>query len=139
MSMGHDHHDSAPEERLAAGKYVVTGELGRCGVGAVHKGNDQDLGRDVAMKFLHEKYKEDGAILTSGVFWMEAPGKCGPPSTKKRTEPLAGFGPLLDVVARGRLERLERNCKMPGDQTGPARYAARLRCRTAGDRQFASL
>ena len=43
----------APEERLAAGKYVVTGELGRCGVGAVHKGNDQDQGRDVAMKFLH--------------------------------------------------------------------------------------
>ena len=53
----------APEERLKAGKYVVHGELGRGGVGAVHRGHDQDLGRDVAMKFLHEKYKDEPAIL----------------------------------------------------------------------------
>ncbi len=46
-----------------AGKYVVQGELGRGGVGAVHKGHDQDLGRDVAMKFLHEKHKDTPEIL----------------------------------------------------------------------------
>ena len=45
------------------GKYVIQGELGRGGVGAVHKGHDQDLGRDVAMKFLHDKYKNEPTIL----------------------------------------------------------------------------
>ncbi|MCA8982095.1 MAG: tetratricopeptide repeat protein [Planctomycetes bacterium] len=52
-----------PGERREAGKYVVQGELGRGGVGAVHKGHDQDLGRDVAMKFLHARYKDDPGIL----------------------------------------------------------------------------
>jgi serine/threonine protein kinase/tetratricopeptide (TPR) repeat protein len=52
-----------PEDSREAGKYVIQGELGRGGVGAVHKGHDQDLGRDVAMKFLHNKYKDDPAIL----------------------------------------------------------------------------
>ncbi len=52
-----------PDERVEAGKYVVQGELGRGGVGTVHKGHDQDLGRDVAMKFLHDKYKDQPAIL----------------------------------------------------------------------------
>ncbi len=45
------------------GKYMVQGLLGQGGVGAVHKGHDTDLGRDVAMKFLHEKYKDEPAIL----------------------------------------------------------------------------
>ncbi len=50
-------------DRTQAGKYVVQGEVGRGGVGAVHRGHDQDLGRDVAMKFLHERYKDEPAIL----------------------------------------------------------------------------
>jgi eukaryotic-like serine/threonine-protein kinase len=52
-----------PDARVEAGKYVVHGELGRGGVGTVHRGHDQDLGRDVAMKFLHEKYKDTPEIL----------------------------------------------------------------------------
>jgi serine/threonine-protein kinase len=52
-----------PKERVAAGKYVVQGELGRGGVGSVHRGHDQDLGRDVALKFLHEKYRSQPAVL----------------------------------------------------------------------------
>jgi len=52
-----------PDERVEAGKYVVQGELGRGGVGTVHRGHDQDLGRDVAMKFLHDKYKNEPSIL----------------------------------------------------------------------------
>ncbi|MCB9871859.1 MAG: SUMF1/EgtB/PvdO family nonheme iron enzyme [Planctomycetes bacterium] len=47
----------------AAGKYVVHGELGRGGVGAVHLGHDQELGREVAMKFLHDRYKDNSAVL----------------------------------------------------------------------------
>ena len=46
-----------------AGKYSVHGMLGQGGVGSVHKAHDQDLGRDVAIKFLHEKYQEQPAIL----------------------------------------------------------------------------
>ncbi len=46
-----------------SGKYVIQGELGRGGVGAVHRGHDQELGRDVAMKFLHEQYRENPEIL----------------------------------------------------------------------------
>lgn len=53
-----------PEDSgAAAGKYSVHGELGRGGVGAVHRGHDQDLGRDVALKFLHDKYRDDTALL----------------------------------------------------------------------------
>tara|TARA_R110002073_G_scaffold77541_3_gene187766 strand:+ start:3551 stop:6751 length:3201 start_codon:yes stop_codon:yes gene_type:complete len=52
-----------PDDRLEAGKYVVQGELGRGGVGTVNRGHDQDLGRDVAMKFLHDKYKDHPEVL----------------------------------------------------------------------------
>lgn len=52
-----------PEDTRSAGKYMVQGILGQGGVGAVHRGHDQDLGRDVAMKFLHEKYMDEPAIL----------------------------------------------------------------------------
>lgn len=52
-----------PEEAREAEKYAVHGELGRGGVGTVHRGHDHDLGRDVAMKFLHERYSKDPAIL----------------------------------------------------------------------------
>jgi eukaryotic-like serine/threonine-protein kinase len=52
-----------PGESREAGKYVVHGELGRGGVGTVHRGHDQDLGRDVAMKFLHDKYKDEAQLL----------------------------------------------------------------------------
>jgi serine/threonine protein kinase/formylglycine-generating enzyme required for sulfatase activity len=45
------------------GKYMVHGILGQGGVGTVHRGHDTDLGRDVAMKFLHEKFKDQPAIL----------------------------------------------------------------------------
>ncbi|MFT4512375.1 MAG: serine/threonine protein kinase, partial [Planctomycetota bacterium] len=45
------------------GKYMVQGMLGQGGVGTVHKGHDTDLGRDVAIKFLHERYAKDPGIL----------------------------------------------------------------------------
>ncbi|MCA8949031.1 MAG: serine/threonine protein kinase, partial [Planctomycetes bacterium] len=48
----------APESGARAGKYVIQGELGSGGVGAVHRGHDQDLGRDVALKFLHDRYRD---------------------------------------------------------------------------------
>ncbi|MCB9878939.1 MAG: serine/threonine protein kinase [Planctomycetes bacterium] len=50
-------------DNRAAGKYLIHGELGRGGVGAVFRGHDQDLGRDVAIKFLHERYQKEPALL----------------------------------------------------------------------------
>ena len=42
---------------------IVHGELGHGGVGVVRRGYDQELGRDVAMKFLREEYKNHSALL----------------------------------------------------------------------------
>ena len=50
-------------EHTDAGKYKILGLLGQGGVGAVHRGHDSDLGRDVAMKFLHERYAKDPSVL----------------------------------------------------------------------------
>lgn len=52
-----------PGERQLAGKYIVQGELARGGVGTVHRGHDQELGRDVALKFLHDRFKDEPTIL----------------------------------------------------------------------------
>ena len=52
-----------PDSARLTGKYMVQSILGRGGVGTVHKGHDTDLGRDVAMKFLHKKYQDEPAIL----------------------------------------------------------------------------
>ena len=52
-----------PGQSRGVGKYAVLGELGRGGVGTVHRGHDHDLGRDVAMKFLHERYQDHPELL----------------------------------------------------------------------------
>ncbi|MFT4516320.1 MAG: serine/threonine protein kinase [Planctomycetota bacterium] len=46
-----------------SGRCKVLGMLGQSGVGAVHRGHDTDLGRDVAMKFLHERYAKEPSVL----------------------------------------------------------------------------
>jgi len=45
------------------GKYRVLGLLGHGGVGVVHRGRDADLGRDVAMKFLRDGFRDRPEIL----------------------------------------------------------------------------
>ena len=45
------------------GKYTMYGMLGEGGVGVVYKGHDADLGRDVAIKVVRERYQKDPAIL----------------------------------------------------------------------------
>jgi len=59
---GGDGTESA-EGGLLYGKYRLRGELGRGGVGVVLRGNDVDLGRDVAIKVLREEHQDRVDVL----------------------------------------------------------------------------
>ncbi len=53
---------SSPERPDDAGRYQIAGEIGHGGMGAVFKGRDPDLGRDLATKVLLEKWHADPDI-----------------------------------------------------------------------------
>jgi serine/threonine protein kinase len=55
---------------IMAGQYQVFGEIGRGGMGAVLKGRDVDLGREVAIKVLLEQHAGDRGLM--GRFLEEA-------------------------------------------------------------------
>ena len=46
-----------------AGRYQLLGEIGRGGMGAVLKGRDPDLGRDLAVKVLLEEHRDDPELV----------------------------------------------------------------------------
>jgi eukaryotic-like serine/threonine-protein kinase len=50
---------SSPEMPADKGRYQILGEIGHGGMGAVLKGRDPDLGRDLAIKVLLEEYHDD--------------------------------------------------------------------------------
>ena len=48
--------DAMPPPEQAGDRYQLTGEIARGGMGAVLRGRDVDLGRDLAVKVLLEKH-----------------------------------------------------------------------------------
>jgi tetratricopeptide (TPR) repeat protein/precorrin-6B methylase 2 len=55
--------DEMPVDGPRAGRLQLLGEIARGGMGAVLKGRDNDLGRDLAVKVLLEKHAEDPGLL----------------------------------------------------------------------------
>ena len=51
------------EAGTTGGRYQLVGEIARGGVGAVLRGRDKDLGRDVAIKVLREEHASDPVLV----------------------------------------------------------------------------
>ncbi len=54
---------SSPEMPRDRGRYQLLGEIGHGGMGAVFKGRDPDLGRDLAVKILLEEHQESPDLV----------------------------------------------------------------------------
>ena len=54
---------SSPEMPEETGRYQLLGEIGHGGMGAVLKGRDPDLGRDLAVKVLLEEHHDDPELI----------------------------------------------------------------------------
>jgi serine/threonine-protein kinase len=57
------HSEQMPQPQDLPGKYQLVGEIARGGMGAVFKGRDVDLGRDIAVKVMLEGHKGRTELL----------------------------------------------------------------------------
>lgn len=75
-----------------SGKYIVQGEIARGGIGVVFKGSDTELGRDVALKYLHGKHCDNEAFVRRFIEEAQIGGQLQHP----------GIVPVYDVGQDGR-------------------------------------
>ncbi len=57
------HSSEMPVRTGEAGRYHLLGEIARGGMGVVLKGRDEDLGRDLAVKVLLEKHRDNAELV----------------------------------------------------------------------------
>ena len=57
------HSNEMPTRTGEAGRYHLLGEIARGGMGVVLKGRDDDLGRDLAVKVLLEKHRDNPELV----------------------------------------------------------------------------
>src|SRR5206468_2942806 len=55
--------DAMPTAAEAGDRYQLSGEIARGGMGAVLRGRDMNLGRDLAIKVLLEKYADRPEVM----------------------------------------------------------------------------
>ena len=107
------------------GRYQVVGEIARGGMGIVFKGRDVDLGRDVAMKVLHEKYEGDSQVLERFVEEAQIGGQLQHP----------GIVPVYELGLQSRRAAVLRHEAGEGTRLSPHSSARRSRWPTAMNRR----
>ena len=118
-----------------AGRYHLLGEIARGGMGVVLKGRDEDLGRDLAVKVLLEKHRDNPELVRRFVEEAQIGGQLQHPGIV----PVYELGQLPDErlfiamkLLRGRtLAALLRSSQRPGGR--PAAIPADLRARLPDD------
>ena len=106
-----EHGHPAPRVKLegterneqAKTRYEIVGEIARGGVGVVHKGRDNDVGRDVALKVLLDKHLKDPELVQRFVEEAQIGGQLQHPRHRPRLRAgVAGSdqAPLLRDEAR---------------------------------------
>ena len=74
----------SPRLRLA-GRYQLLGEIARGGMGAVLKGRDTDLGRDLAVKVLLEQHRDHPELVRRFVEEAQIGGQLQHPGDRARS------------------------------------------------------
>jgi hypothetical protein len=67
--------DAMPPPEQTGDRYQLQGEIARGGMGAVLRGRDVDLGRDLAVKVLLEKYVDRPGSAIHGDHHSTAPAR----------------------------------------------------------------
>ncbi len=106
--------ESAP---AALGKYIVSGEIARGGEGVVLLGRDGDIGRDVAVKLLHERYEEDAALVQRFVEEAQIGGQLQHPGIVPVYD--LGVADGLGPVARRSHDRMVKLGTARGESSTP--------------------
>jgi eukaryotic-like serine/threonine-protein kinase len=115
--------DAMPESALAGDRYQLSGEIARGGMGAVLRGRDVELGRELAFKVLLEKYVTRPDIARRFVEEAQIGGQLQHP----------GVVPVYDIGSFGerpfftmKLVKGRTLASILGDRTDPTQERPRL-------------